>query len=107
MYQPMVLEQLVAQHVNELHADAVEQRLVRQCRDDHTQRHAGPGRHISRTILRWCLAVAHQAQRWPTPDQPTVLQAEAAADQTLRGCDETNQTPPDTLALTAGTRRRG
>jgi hypothetical protein len=105
MYQPMVLEQLVAQHVNELHADAVEQRLARQCRDDHTQRHAGPGRHISRTILRWCLAVAHQAR--PTPDQPRVLQAEAAADQTLRGCDETNQTPPDTLALTAGTRRRG
>jgi hypothetical protein len=108
MYQPMVLEHLVAQRVNELHADAAEQRLARQCRDGHTQRHAGHlGRHMRRGVLRLCLAVARQNRRWPRPDQPTVLEAQTAAAQTQIACDESNQTPANALALTAGTRRRG
>ena len=104
MYQPMVLEQLVAQHVNELHADAAEQRLARQCRDGHTQRPAGHlGRHLRRSILRLWLTVARQVRRWPRLDQPTVLEAEAGADEMQVACEEFDQTPQDAVALAAVT----
>src|SRR5262245_5660004 len=88
MYQPMVLEQLVAQHANELYAEAAEQRLARQCRNSQTPRHGGPvGRHISRRMLKWCRPATRRAQRPPMPDQPTVLQAHASTDRTpYRAC---------------------
>jgi hypothetical protein len=76
MYPPIALEQLVAQHVSDLHADAAEHRLIRECRRAHAHRRAAtPGRRASPTILRLCRAIARQVRRTLRPDLPAVLHA--------------------------------
>jgi hypothetical protein len=61
---PIVLEQLVAQHVNELHADAAQHRLIRECRRGPTDPSiAGPDRSAIPGILRFLQTVKREVRR--------------------------------------------
>jgi hypothetical protein len=51
---PITLQQLVAQHTNELHADAIEHRLIRDCRRGPTEPGAAPDRSL-RNVIRGLL----------------------------------------------------
>jgi hypothetical protein len=48
---PITLQQLVAQHANELHADAIEHRLIRDCRRGPTNPGTAPDRSL-RDVIR-------------------------------------------------------
>jgi hypothetical protein len=62
MYQPMVLDHLVKQHVDELHANAAEQRLARQCGRGRARRNdAALSRYIRSSVLRLLLARSRRA----------------------------------------------
>jgi hypothetical protein len=101
MYQPMVLEQLVRQHVDQLHADAVEQRLARQCRRGRVQRHdSAPSRHVRSSVLRLWLALSRRALHRSRRDQPLVLE-NAPPGPMERGCNAAGERLPDTVALAA------
>jgi hypothetical protein len=107
MYQPMVLEHLVTQHVDELHANAAEHRLARQCRRGRARRHdAALSRNIRSSVLRPTLALPRRALHRSRWDQPVALE-QAPLRPTEHGCNRAAERLPDTVALAADVGVRG
>jgi hypothetical protein len=53
----LILFHIATQHLDDLHAEAAEQHLIRECRRPGGRHAATSGRWVGRSILRLCRAV--------------------------------------------------